>query len=123
MLAARRTAYAAPMLSRSCAFLTKMKAMEAETSKLATTLPDGLKEIAESGVRNCPRHILSAHMHCYLLANLLSPSQAEIHASLTKFAAERPALYKAVLAKMEAVRAGWIIARMPTEAAASEPAP
>ena len=51
MLAARRTAIAAPAFTRRCAFLTKMKAMEAETDKLAKTLPDGLKEIAESGVR------------------------------------------------------------------------
>ena len=52
MLAFRRSAKAlSPALSRQCAFLTKMKAMEAETTKLAPTLPDGLKEIAESGVR------------------------------------------------------------------------
>ena len=53
---ARRAAFRAPALSRSCAFLTKMKTMEAETSKLSKTLPDGLKEIADSGVRTHDRN-------------------------------------------------------------------
>ena len=33
-----------------------MKTMEAETSKLSKTLPDGLKEIADSGVRTHDRN-------------------------------------------------------------------
>ena len=61
MLAMRRTALSAPRYSRSCAFLTKMKAMKAETDKLATTLPDGLKEIAQSGVRAATRQKKKSH--------------------------------------------------------------
>jgi len=81
---ARRVALVAPARARNCAFLTKMKAMEAETSKLATTLPDGLKEIAESGT--------------------------EIQASLRAFAADRPELFKAAVAKIAEADAPGIIA-------------
>ena len=51
-----------------------MKAMETETDKLSKSLPDGLKEIAQSGT--------------------------QIHADLKKFAADRPELFKAVVAKI-----------------------
>merc|ERR1719198_792885 len=74
MLSHARRAMIAPALSRSCTFLTKMKTMEAASSKMAATLPEGLKEIAEQGTA--------------------------ITAELTQFATERPELYKAVLAKM-----------------------
>jgi hypothetical protein len=70
----RRPLLAAPALSRGCAFLTKVKAMEAASTKLAPSLPEGLKEIADAG--------------------------ASISADLSKFASERPDLYKAVIAKI-----------------------
>lgn len=54
MLAVRRARVLQPALARHCAFLTKMNAMEKEASTLAATLPDGLKEIATSGVRGRP---------------------------------------------------------------------
>merc|ERR1712154_248542 len=62
----------APRLARSCAFQAKIKEMEAAATKLAPSLPAGLKEVAESG--------------------------AEISSELSRFATERPELYKAVLA-------------------------
>ena len=48
---ARQLRLAAPMGSRSCAFLTKMKTMEGEATKLAATMPEELKGIALGGVR------------------------------------------------------------------------
>ena len=87
MLAARRTAIAAPAFTRRCAFLTKMKAMEAETDKLSKTLPDGLKEIAQSGT--------------------------QIHADLKKFASDRPELFKAVVAKIAEADKPGIVATTP----------
>ena len=42
----------APRLARSCAFQAKIKEMEAAATKLAPSLPAGLKEVAESGVCN-----------------------------------------------------------------------
>ena len=122
MLAMRRAAVLRPALSRNCAFLTKMKAMEAETSKLSATLPDGLKEIADSGVRALPVATLrkkscSDAVHhggspvcpgacaCSHLASAAARlAQAQIHADLNKFATERPELFKAVLAKIAEVR-------------------
>ena len=77
MLALRRATVLSPALVRHCqgaAFITKMKAMEAETAKLAATLPDDLKGMALAG--------------------------GEITANLTKFASERPELYKTVIAKI-----------------------
>merc|ERR1719271_742726 len=88
MLAARRVSFAAPVASRSCAFLTKMKAMEAETSKLAATLPDGLKEIATSGT--------------------------EIQASIAGFASSRPELYKAVLGAIAEADKPGVVATVAT---------
>ena len=65
----------APRLSRGCAFLQNVKTMEAASTKLAPSLPDGLKEIAEAGT--------------------------SISEQLSKFAAERPELYKQVVAKIQ----------------------
>lgn len=76
-----------PAHTRQCAFLTKMKGIKANTDKLATTLPDELKGIAESGV--------------------------DIHASLNKFASDRPELYKAVLAKIAEADNPGIVATVP----------
>ena len=78
MLALRRTSTLRPSLTRHCAFLTKMKAMEVETTKLAATLPDDLKGIAESGTA--------------------------LNAELTKFASERPELFKTIIAKIAEAR-------------------
>ena len=54
MLAVRRARMLQPVLARQCSLLTKMKSMEAETSKIAATLPEGLKSIAAVGVRSAP---------------------------------------------------------------------
>jgi hypothetical protein len=107
---ARRVALVAPARARNCAFLTKMKAMEAETSKLATTLPDGLKEIAESGVRlrtlsnranpRCAQLFFAARSNVEWSPRLV---QTEIQASLRAFAADRPELFKAAVAKIAEV--------------------
>ena len=48
---ARPSALAVRQLTRACSFQAKVKEMEAAAAKLAPSLPDGLKEIAEQGVR------------------------------------------------------------------------
>jgi hypothetical protein len=40
-----------PRFARYCSFQTKLKEMEAAATKMAPNLPDGLKEIADEGVR------------------------------------------------------------------------
>ena len=52
MLALRKNLVtAAPRLARRCSFQAEMKKMEAAATKLAPSLPEGLREIAEQGVR------------------------------------------------------------------------
>ena len=46
---------AAPFGARGCAFITKMKTMEAAATKLQATLPDELKGLAAQGVRTEPQ--------------------------------------------------------------------
>jgi len=93
MLAVRR-AVRTPALARPmCSFLTKVKSMEEQSTKMAATLPAGLKEIAESGTG------ISAELH--------------------KFASERPELFKEVLAKIAeadkpGVRATVAVAKDPS---------
>jgi len=75
-----------------CTFQAKVKEMETAAAKLAPSLPAGLKEVAEQG--------------------------SEISAELSKFATERPELYKAVLGAIaEADKAGIT----PTVAVAKDP--
>ena len=50
-----RPLIAAPVRARTCAFLTKVKSMEAASAKIAGSMPDGLKEIADAGVRALSR--------------------------------------------------------------------
>ena len=49
---ARRTMLRVPRDARSCAFLTKLKTMEADATKMMPTLPEDLQGIAAQGVRN-----------------------------------------------------------------------
>ena len=92
--------------------------MQGETDALAKKLPEGLQEIATSGVRARARLqqqlLRLARTHIHLCPYLLYASshrislpraQTEIHAELQAFAADRPELFKAVLAKMTEVRA------------------
>jgi hypothetical protein len=65
----------APRAARSCSFQAAVKDMEVKAMKLAPSLPDSLKEIAEQG-----------------------PS---ISAELSAFAKERPELYQSVLAAIK----------------------
>ena len=58
MLSLRSAFRVAPRLSRGCAFQTKIKEMEAAATKLAPSLPPGLKELAESGVRESAVELL-----------------------------------------------------------------
>jgi len=75
-----------------CTFQTKIKDMEAAATKMAPSLPAGLQEIATQGT--------------------------EISAELSKFASERPELYKAVLGAIaDADKAGIT----PTVAVAKDP--
>lgn len=48
----RRSLAVAPRLARQCSFQAEVKKMEAAATKLAPSLPEGLKEIAEQGVRH-----------------------------------------------------------------------
>jgi len=70
---ARRAA--AGVFSRACSTLTKVKAMEASAAKMMPNMPEDLQSIAAKG--------------------------ADFTAQLESFAAERPELYKSVLAKIE----------------------
>ena len=88
----RRSLAVAPRLTRGCAFQAKVKDMETKSVALAAKLPAGLKEIAEQGT--------------------------SITAELSKFASERPELYKAVLAAIEEADKPGI---SPTVAVAKDP--
>ena len=70
----------APVRARSCAFLTRMKAMEEETNKLSKTLPDDLKHIAEAGVRAPVRRGSGARQSLILPLILALCVLAERHA-------------------------------------------
>lgn len=74
---ARRTMLRVPRDARSCAFLTKLKTMEADATKMMPTLPEDLQGIAAQGVRN-PASSFSA------ISSLFS--------SLTRIRAARPNL-------------------------------
>jgi hypothetical protein len=72
---ARHLRTSAPRLARSCSFQAQIKEMEAKATKLAPSLPDSLREIAEQG--------------------------PGITAELTAFAKERPELYQSVLSAIK----------------------
>ena len=61
MLAVRRIVNAPAMQTRSmCALISHAKSMEAKAKKMEATLPEGLKEIAQRGVRYLHKHALRA---------------------------------------------------------------
>ena len=68
---ARRLALSVPLRARGCAFITKMKEMEAAAGKLAPTMPEELRPIAEAGVRRDARHIFFPPLNRFFALLLL----------------------------------------------------
>lgn len=109
MLALRRLATARP-LARSCSFMADLKSMEAAAGKLAPQMPASLQDLATQGVRfSSPNRTLEYKLiqnrcrccaqHTFADMRFVALPQAGITAEVSKFAAEKPDLYKAFLAK------------------------